>query len=357
VRIPNLNLLISPLLLSSLSLFIIITLAQADFENQLLYLIISLLLYFFISQIDFQFLLNLSPLLYVFINLLLILTLFFSNSTRGSNRWLSFGGFSFQTSEFLKPILILSLANITNYLNLKKTLHYLIFILIFLIPSLLIFLQPDLGTTMIILAASIFILINSKVSKKLLFSTFLIILISLPIVNLALKPYQKDRITSFFQEDSDSLGTSYNQIQAVIAAGSGQLFGKGLGKGTQSHLQFLPEKHTDFFFATAAEEFGFIGSCFIILLFFYLGFSLIKIANKSKNQSVSIFCLGVFILILFQAFTHIAINLGLLPVTGLTLPFMSVGGSSLISTYILLGLASSASKSTKLNHSYFFRYF
>jgi rod shape determining protein RodA len=177
----------------------------------------------------------------------------------------------------------------------------------------------------------------------------------LPVSFKLLKPYQIARIETFLDFEKDPLGSSYNQIQAIIAAGSGQIFGKGLGKGTQSHLEFLPEKHTDFFFSAFAEEFGFVGSALVLILYFTLSFNLIKLSFQSEDVFLKLIFLGTFFAIFFQTFLHISINVGLLPVTGITLPFMSSGGSSMISLWIILGIASSAARKIKKNYAIYLK--
>jgi len=174
-------------------------------------------------------------------------------------------------------------------------------------------------------------------------SSFLFILLA-PFGFMILKDYQKERIKHFLNPFADPLGAGYNIIQSIITVGSGGLFGKGFGAGTQSHLAFLPERHTDFIFASFAEEFGFLGSLLVVLLYFFLLQKILKIAKTSRDDFGSYLSYGILFIISFQTFVNIGMNIGILPITGVTLPLFSYGGSSLISTMICLGLIEGVSQ-------------
>jgi rod shape determining protein RodA len=215
--------------------------------------------------------------------------------------------------------------------------------------------EPDLGSTLVILGLGAYLILNLKPSFKYIIFSLIAILLFLPVSYQLLKPYQKERIQTFLSPNSDPLGSSYHHLPAIIAVGSGKLLGKGLGKGTQSHLHFLPEKDTDFFFASTVEELGFLGTIFIFLNYLFISMILLRFSGNSREDDLKIIFLGTFFAIFIQAIIHIGINLGLFPVTGITLPFMSTGGSSLISFWILLGFASSAVNQTKEDHSIYLK--
>lgn len=261
--------------------------------------------------------------------LLLFLPIILNNITRGSRRWLNIGPFSLQPSEIVKPGLMLYLANI-NSLSLQ---------LLHLIPVFIIVIQPDFGSAVSVLFLLSPVFLHSKSLLKLGLLAIIAITISSPIIwNKVLHPYQQKRIINFLNPGSDPFGQGYNLIQSKIAIGSGGLFGKGYKKGSQGQLLFLPEKHTDFIFAAATEELGFVGSALIIFAYFLLIGSLIKKAFMSNNQPQLIFTLGIALQIWLQTFINIGMNLGILPVTGIPLPFLSVSGSSIVSLLFSLGI-------------------
>ena len=214
----------------------------------------------------------------------------------------------------------------------------------FIIPWLIIFMQPDLGTSLVLGIGWIAIFLFRLPLKLVISSGLVFLLFLVPVYKYALRPYQRDRITTFINPFADPLGNGYHVIQSLIAVGSGQIWGKGLGHGTQSQLRFLPEHHTDFIFASLAEELGLVGSVFVLALFSVILWRLYHISQTSSSLSASLFCLASMSMLCFQIFINIGMNLGLAPVTGITLPFISYGGSSLLSLGILLGVASSISQ-------------
>ncbi len=280
----------------------------------------------------------------------LIATSLFGLTTRGSQRWLIIFNQRLQTSEFAKIGLTLYAATYFakhSSNNIKFILH---FGLSLAIPLLIILRQPDLGTAIMIGVIGLVGLISAGIPFKKLSLIIIGIIVISPLVMLSLKPYQINRLTTFFNPESDPLGSGYNARQATIAVGSGQFLGRGLGQGTQSHLRFLPERHTDFIFASLVEELGFIGGSLIILIYGWLSFSLIQCGRQSESTSHSLVCLIFTGLMICQASVNIGMNMGILPITGVTLPFVSYGGSSLLATYLLLGICrpDSASASTNL---------
>lgn len=259
--------------------------------------------------------------------LFLFLPIFLNNITRGSRRWLDFGFLSFQPAEIFKPFLMLFLANST-----VPVFH--------LLPVIITAIQPDLGSAISILFLSVpNIIYHQKLFIFTIFSAVGLIFISPLIWSNFLHDYQKNRILTFINPFSDPRGKGYNVIQSKIAIGSGGLWGKGYKKGTQGQLLFLPEKHTDFMFSASVEELGITGAVLIILAYYLLIKSLLdKAYATTTNRSLFLFTLGICLQIWLQVFVNIGMNLGLLPVTGIPLPFLSVGGSSIISTLFAMGI-------------------
>jgi rod shape determining protein RodA len=269
--------------------------------------------------------------LFIFSCLLLTIPIVFDHITRGSRRWLEIGTYSIQPSEIVKPLLMLFLASTSQPLLL-------------LIPVVIIFLQPDLGSglTVLILMAPI-VLYNRKVLRIVLIACVIFIAASPIIWSKVLHDYQRHRITNFLEPGLDPLGKGYNVLQSKIAIGSGGFFGKGYKKGTQGQLLFLPEKHTDFMYAATAEELGIVGILIITSAYYILIRGLVgKAYNTTNNQPLFIFTLGIAIQIWAQVFINIGMNLGILPVTGIPLPFMSQGGSSLMALMFSIGVVYSS---------------
>jgi rod shape determining protein RodA len=273
--------------------------------------------------------------------LLLILVMFFGKYGGGAKRWLDLGFFSFQPSELVKLSVIIMLARYysRNVDERGLTLSKLIKpAAIVLLPFFLIARQPDLGTAMLLLFIASLISIFVKIEKK----TFLYLLLSgaliTPIVWFLLKDYQKQRVIAFLNPESDPLGAGYHIIQSKIAIGSGLLTGKGFLKGTQNFLFFLPEQHTDFIFSVLAEQWGFIGSIFVIFLFFLFIFWGLNIAYNCKDSFGMFICVGIVIMIFCQVVINIGMVMGLLPVIGVPLPFISYGGSSVIAVMSGVGI-------------------
>ncbi len=340
-----------PIILSSLSLisFGILVIYSSSKElavQQLMFTLVGILIFLAFSHLEIKSLKGFILPLYVITILMLLLVLFLGIETRGSVRWIPLGIFNIQPSEFAKPVLILVLAlfwskNIASWKNIFKSVFWSL-PLIFLI-----FKQPDLGSSLTLIAIWIGELFAARVSFKKILILGLIILIIVPISWIFLHDYQKQRITSFLSPQADPLGRGYNLIQSTIAVGSGQFLGRGLGRGTQSRLQFLPEFRTDFIFASIAEEMGFLGSLIILSLYSYLFIYCFINAAKQKDFFNSLVILGVVSMLVFQFFVNIGMNLGLLPITGITLPLISYGGSSLIATLFSLGMVASTNSFRK----------
>lgn len=276
--------------------------------------------------------------------LVLVATYFFAPSVRGAKAWLPIGPFQFQMSEFAKIILIFTLANFFQKKHVKIASVRNIFssFLYFLIPAVLIALQPDLGSVLILFSIWCGFLFVSGIPWKHLVSGALIFsLIGIFMWFNVLRDYQKERILGVFAPERDYLGINYNVIQSKIAVGSGGFFGKGFGQGTQVQLGFLPEAHTDFILASIIEEFGLLAGALVFLSFFVLVFEIIKIGVNAGNNFSKFICLGSTIFFMVQFIINTGSALGFLPVIGVTFPFMSYGGSSLLTNFIILGMIQS----------------
>lgn len=330
-------------LLLSLGILIIYSSDSRLAIQQGIFALIGLSIYWFLSLIDFEAFNGYVKYLYIAVLFLLVVVFFLGFETRGSLRWIPLAGFQFQPSEFAKPILILFLAkfwssNVATWKNIGLS-------LLIALPLLgLIFKQPDLGTALTLLAIWLIMLVGSNISALKLSLMGVGMLILAPIVWLILKDYQKQRISSFLSPTQDPLGVGYNVIQSTIAVGSGELLGRGLGRGTQSRLQFLPEYKTDFIFASIAEEFGFVGSMLVLVLYGLFIARALRIISISKSRFGNLLILGVLGMLFFQITVNVGMNIGLVPITGITLPLLSYGGSSLISTLICLSFIASVER-------------
>lgn len=339
----NLPISLSSLLLVSIGILVIYSSSKELALQQFIFTIIGLIFFFFVSQIENQSIRSFIKPMYIFIFILLVAVLILGIETRGSLRWIPLGIINIQPSEFAKPILILFLAkfwseNFPTWLNIFKSILWSAPIV------LLIFKQPDLGSALTLVAIWLGMLLAARISIKKMLVLSLIIIVVIPTSWLFLHDYQKQRISSFLAPESDPLGKGYNLIQSTISVGSGELFGRGLGRGTQSRLQFLPEFRTDFIFASIAEEMGFVGSMLILSLYLFMLIYFLRVAQRVNNSFDFLVIFGVLSMFLFQVFVNIGMNMGILPITGITLPLISYGGSSLIATFLSLGMVGSAAK-------------
>ncbi|OGE26164.1 rod shape-determining protein RodA [Candidatus Daviesbacteria bacterium RIFCSPHIGHO2_02_FULL_39_12] len=341
LKLINLSITLSALLLVSVGILVIYSSSKELALQQFIYALVGFLFFLFLSQIDLDSLKRLVKPLYILTILLLVTVLIVDMETRGSVRWIPLGFFNVQPSEFAKFVLILLLSAFwvkhePNWVNIFKSLLWIMPIV------LLIFKQPDLGSSLTLIAIWLGMLFAARISFKKIIILLLIALFLIPASSLFLHDYQRQRISGFLMPQADPLGRGYNLIQSTIAVGSGQLMGRGLGRGTQSRLQFLPEFRTDFIFASIAEELGFLGSVIILCLYLYLLVTCLKTVNQFYNRFNYFLAIGVFSMLIFQIFVNIGMNIGILPITGITLPLISYGGSSLIATFICLGLISKA---------------
>ena len=276
--------------------------------------------------------------------LLLLLVIFFGISASGSKRWINFFIMNLQPSELMKIAIIVCFARYYHRIqssDIQSYKYLLQPIILLLIPCYLVITQPDLGTAILIAGSGLAIIWLAGLNLKYFVYSGLILLVSLPFVISFLKPYQKSRILTFFNPDRDPLGAGYQIIQSKIAIGSGGFLGKGFLQGTQSYLEFLPEKHTDFIFTLFSEEFGFVGSMVLILLYALLIYRIIRIGFSSRSFFAKLYCFGFASGLFLYIFVNIAMVLGLLPIVGAPLPIMSYGGSSMLSIMLGLGIVMS----------------
>lgn len=334
---------ISALLLISLGVLVIYTSDQFLAFQQGIYAALGIGVYFFIKNFDYHLLKPFIRYFYLLVVVLLLAVFFLGVETRGSIRWIPLGLFNFQPSEFAKIVLILALSSFWSSL-LPTWRNIGISFLITLPIAGLVFKQPDLGTTLTIGFIYIVMLIFANPSYLKMLVIFGLNSALMPFFWLFLKEYQKQRFVSFLFPNQDPLGVGYNVIQSSIAVGSGQLLGRGLGRGTQSRLQFLPEFRTDFIFAFIAEELGLLGSLIVIFLYFIIFYISFKVILVTKDLFGQLIIIGVLAMLFFQIVVNIGMNIGLLPITGITLPFLSYGGSSILTVLISLGLISSVKK-------------
>lgn len=272
---------------------------------------------------------------------LLIVVFIVGDMTRGTQRWISFGGFSFQPSELLKLTIILALARFFTSRGVEEgyTLRKLaIPITLTLVPFILIMKQPDLGTAMMILIIFVSMTLFVGVNWRSILITVFTGLLMMPLCWAVLKDYQRERILTFIEPDRDPLGSGYHIIQSIIAIGSGGILGKGYLKGTQSQLRFIPEHQTDFVFSVFAEEWGFLGSFILIFLFLSLILWSLRIARTSRDLLGTLIAFGIAMLIFWELFINLGMVLGVFPVVGIPLPFLSYGGSAIVVLLACVGL-------------------
>jgi len=328
-----------------LSIFIVLTFSLSTIWstipslaiNQLTFTLFAVLVAVVISKRSPGIIKTVAVPAYIIAIISLVGTFILGQVTRGSVRWISIGPFNLQTSETAKSLVILAFAHFLNQ-PIRNPLSWTINRILLILPILiLVLIQPDLGSTIIISLIWFGMLLASKTPRRIIVGLVALAAITLPLGYEFLQPYQRERLTSFINPYADPSGSGYNVIQSQIAIGSGKIIGKGVRQGTQSHLRFLPERHTDFAFASFAEEFGFIGSLTLLLSIGFILFWLIK-KNNNPDTFSRLIAVGAFWQFFSQSFINIGMNLGMMPVTGITLPLFSYGGSSLLSFGITLGL-------------------
>lgn len=325
------------------------------FSHQLVWIAISFIAFFTLSYFDFRFLKRTDVLVIIFSTFSFLLLLLFigGHISNGAKSWFSFGYFSFQPSDMMKLVVILMLAKYFSrrHVEIDNFKHILISGLYALIPFLLVFLQPDFGGAVIIFFIWFGMTLISGISRRhlLLVLGAGVIIFSL-LWGFVFEPYQKARIINFVQPLSDIHGTGYNAYQSTIAVGSGQIFGKGVGFGTQSRLKFLPEYQTDFIFAAFVEEWGFVGAAILFLLLGLIIWRILHIALLGATNFEILFGVGLAIYFMSHFIINIGMNIGIIPVTGITLPFMSYGGSHLLTEFIGLGILMGMNRYKRVAH-------
>jgi len=350
-KIKNLDyiLLICILALSTLSFFIMYSTDGGEFlyhsKSHLTKLVTFFTLMLVISFFNIKFWHLCSYFLYIAIILLLVWVSVYGLKISGSQRWIDLYFLVLQPSELMKIGIILCLAKYYHRVSIEKVNSFLsisIALSIILIPIFFVLSQPDLGTSILIVTSGLIVLWLGGVKIKYFFISFITFLISLPFIITSLEPYQKLRILTFLNPDRDPLGAGYQIIQSKIAIGSGGFSGKGFLQGTQSYLDFLPEKHTDFIFTLFSEEFGFVGSVGLLLLYTIIILRIIQIGSISRSNFARLFCFGFAFAIFIYITVNLSMVLGLLPIVGSPLPIMSYGGSSMLATMIGFGIVMSA---------------
>ncbi len=369
------------------------TLAQSNFEKQLYFVLAAILIFLIVHFLPTNTFKVISIPSYIFSILLLILVLIIGKKVSGSKSWIGFGIFSFQPSEFAKIATILMLSNFLSRNNTEiNSFRDILFALaIGFTPVFLILLEPDMGSSLVYMFLILVLLFKKGISLFWLIvvispamtaisaifglTTFIVTLIfllgvlfylnkdlflnsSVLALNLAagffadyvfnlLSPHQQARILSFLDPFSDPLGTGYNSIQSMVAVGSGGLFGKGFMNGNQTQLQYIPEQWTDFIFCSISEEFGFIGSTLVIILFLVLLIRILKNSSQTKDEFLSLTQVGIFSVLFIHFFINVGMVIGLVPIIGVPLPFVSYGGSSLITNVIMISIVTNIYRTRK----------
>ena len=331
-------------IIGSLSVFSIYSTESGNFsfytKNHLTRFLVFFSMFLILSFIRVSAWYRQAYIFYILGILLLLFVMFFGVSASGSKRWINLFIMNLQPSELMKIAVIVCFARYYHRIqssDIQSYKYLLQPIILLLIPCYLVITQPDLGTAILIAGSGLAIIWLAGLNLKYFVYSGLILMVSLPFVISILKPYQKSRILTFFNPERDPLGAGYQIIQSKIAIGSGGFLGKGFLQGTQSYLEFLPEKHTDFIFTLFSEEFGFVGSIILIFLYALLIYRIIRIGFLSRSFFAKLYCFGFASALFLYIFVNIAMVLGLLPIVGAPLPIMSYGGSSMLS--IMLGLS------------------
>lgn len=313
------------------------------FGKQIIWILISVAVFFILSLFDYRFLKRMGMVIsvYVFAILLLLALFIVGHTSKGAQSWFQLAGISFQPADFIKLIIIILLAKYFSkrHIEIANVRHIFVSGFYVFVVFSLVFLQPDFGSALIIFFIWFGLILLSGISKKHLLAVFLTGVLAFGgLWGFVLQDYQKNRIINFIHPLADIQGTGYSAYQSTIAVGSGQLLGKGIGYGTQSKLSFLPEYQTDFIFAAYAEEWGFLGVILLFSLFGILLWRIIRIAYYGAMNFEILFGCGLAIMFFSHFFVNVGMNIGIMPVTGITFPFMSYGGTNLLTSFIGLGI-------------------
>lgn len=314
-----------------------------NFKKQLISGVIGIVIMFSIAFFDYRALSFFSSKLYFATVTVLFAVLFFGTTIRGTTGWIGFGSFHIQPVETAKLAMIIFLA---SFFSKKKSQLSIVVritasVILIFFPVFLIIKQPDFGSAMVIVVSWAVMLSISGISKKNLIILFLLGIVISYSSWFALRPYQKERLVNFVNPYNDPRGSGYNVIQSMVAVGSGGLLGKGLGHGSQSQLDFLPEKHTDFIFAVIAEEMGFLGATFVLFLLSLLLYRIKEVARLAGDNFGYLLAVGIMVMLFSQILVNVGMNIGVMPVAGVPLPFLSYGGSSLVAVFASIGLVQS----------------
>jgi rod shape determining protein RodA len=316
------------------------------FISQIMWLVVGWTVFFVCTLLDYMIVTRIAMIIYVLNLGAIVYVTFFGKIALGAQRWIDLGFFRYQPSETMKLAMIMFMAKILSNRNssgagmgFKELMMPMIALLI---PFVFVVEQPDLGTAMMLIAIGGSMIIFAKVRRFILATVIVAGIVALPVAwKFVLHDYQKNRVLTFLSPTSDPRGTGYNSIQSKIAVGSGRFFGKGFMKGTQSQLEFLPERHTDFIYSVLSEEHGFVGSMAVIGLFCFMFLTGVRIASNARDKFGALLTVGVLCYIFWHMFVNIGMVIGLLPIVGVPLPILSYGGSSMLTTMAGLGLVSS----------------
>ncbi len=309
-------------------------------SNYLLYTAIAWAIWMGIRFVPVQLIEQNYKILYVIFIVLFVVTLIVGSRDVGSTRWIPIFSFRFQTAEFFKPVLLVVMASVLSSANKFTPRKTIIAFGLFALPSILVFMQPNLSSVLIYITTCAVMYYFSGLSTTYVVRGGIVALACAPVLWLLMRDYQRARVIGFLNPQSDPQGLSYNIHQSIISIGSGGFMGKGLGLGTQSRFQFLPEFHTDFAFASLVEQFGFVGGMAVLCLCALLIGRLVQRVFHQKQFSFSyLYIIGTIAMLMIEVTINVGMNMGMLPVTGIALPFISYGGSSMISTMIMLGIA------------------
>ncbi len=317
--------------------------SPVDARNQIIFAAIGLAGLLAAASIDYHVWSKLWFWLYGLTLALLALVMVAGHSALGATRWINLGFFQFQPSELAKLVMIVVLAKYfaDHYEQMEKPRYLILSLLYTIIPVVMVLAQPDLGTALVLMVIWLVMALVSRARKLHIALMIALSLVLVPTIVPHLKPYQRDRIASFTNPTADPLGTGYNVVQSTIAVGSGQFFGRGLAAGSQSQLNFLPSQHTDFIFAVLAEKLGFVGAVLLLALFLLLILRALVIAYRARDRFGLFLATGIIAMLLFHIFINVGMNMGIMPVTGIPLPFVSYGGTSLLIGMIGIGLLES----------------
>jgi len=336
-------------LISSLALVGVLTVFSATHQSaelqniwmkQLTWMMVSLGVMYSVSKVDYHIWLDMSKWLYIAAVVFLVVVLFAGQATKGAQRWFRFGPFSFQPSELAKLAVILTLARFIGSKSVELFYLRRFFLMLGLVglPLVLILKQPDLGSAVLIIPITLVMFYVGGGPMRWMAWLGLLGIASTPIIWHFLHDYQRRRIDVFFNPQSDPLGAGYNSIQSIIAIGSGGMVGKGFLEGSQTQLSFIPEHHTDFIFSVIGEEWGFAGTLLVVTLYLLMFRRAFEIAQKARDREGALLAMGITCLYAVQSIVNIGMSIGVFPVVGGTLPFISYGGTSLLISFATVGI-------------------